>query len=70
MLPENAEAMHELQMGVQKFVNTYVYIRGFNSYTVDKIQHMYGKAYRVSGYISHYIHVQKTYIGLDHLAKE
>ena len=48
MLPENAEAMYELQIGVQKFVNTYVYIRGFNSYTVDKIQHMYGKAYRVS----------------------
>ncbi|KAI9313780.1 hypothetical protein BX666DRAFT_1863637 [Dichotomocladium elegans] len=45
MLPENAEAMIELQLGIQKFVNTYVYIRGFNAYTVDKIQHMYAKAY-------------------------
>lgn len=52
MLPENAEAMYELQMGVQKFVNTYVYIRGFNQYTVDKIQHMYGKAYRVSRWMA------------------
>ncbi|KAI9275677.1 hypothetical protein BDA99DRAFT_431388 [Phascolomyces articulosus] len=45
MFPENAEAMQELQLTVQKFVETYVYIRGFNAYTVEKIQHMYIKAY-------------------------
>ncbi|KAI9499449.1 hypothetical protein BDB00DRAFT_752895 [Zychaea mexicana] len=46
MFPENAEAMHELQLTVQKFVDTYVYIRGFNAYTVEKIQHMYIKTYK------------------------
>lgn len=37
----------ELQSAVQEFVDTYVYIRGFNNYTVEKIQHIYTKAYKV-----------------------
>lgn len=51
MFPENAEALHELQLSVQKFADTYVYIRGFNAYTVDKIQHMYTKTWKVCKYI-------------------
>ncbi|KAI7865412.1 hypothetical protein BDF14DRAFT_1824849 [Spinellus fusiger] len=46
MFPENTEALNELQLTVEEFVNTYVYIRGFNSYTVEKIQHIYVKAYK------------------------
>ncbi|KAL0098000.1 hypothetical protein J3Q64DRAFT_1631497 [Phycomyces blakesleeanus] len=42
--PENNEALNELQITVGKFVSTYVYIRGFNTYTVDKIIHIYDKA--------------------------
>lgn len=45
--PQNAEPLHELQLAAQKFVNTYVYIRGFNSHTVEKIQHMYDKTCKV-----------------------
>ncbi|KAI8374437.1 uncharacterized protein BYT42DRAFT_499678 [Radiomyces spectabilis] len=46
MFPENAEALVELQATVQEFVDTYVYIRGFNTYTVEKIQNIYVKAYK------------------------
>ncbi|ORZ11819.1 hypothetical protein BCR42DRAFT_332462 [Absidia repens] len=42
---ENAESLVELQSAVQEFVVTYVYIRGFSNYTVEKIQHIYTKAY-------------------------
>ncbi|CAO3608733.1 unnamed protein product [Cunninghamella blakesleeana] len=43
MFTENIEPLHELQSSVQKFVDTYVYIRGFNNYAVDKIQHLFIK---------------------------
>ncbi|KAG0163292.1 hypothetical protein DFQ30_000401, partial [Apophysomyces sp. BC1015] len=46
MFPENTEAINELQLTVQEFVETYVYIRGFNGYTVEKIQHIYIKTYK------------------------
>jgi hypothetical protein len=47
MFAENVEPLMELQSAVQEFVDTYVYIRGFNNYTVEKIQHIYTKAYKV-----------------------
>ncbi|KAI9306898.1 hypothetical protein BJ944DRAFT_238330 [Cunninghamella echinulata] len=43
MFTENVEPLRELQSSVQKFVDTYVYIRGFNNYAVDKIQHLFIK---------------------------
>ncbi|ORZ24640.1 hypothetical protein BCR42DRAFT_317472 [Absidia repens] len=46
MFAENNEPLVELQSAVQEFVDTYVYIRGFNNYTVEKIQHIYTKAYK------------------------
>ncbi|KAI8338739.1 hypothetical protein BC941DRAFT_350996 [Chlamydoabsidia padenii] len=46
MFAENVEPLMELQLAVQEFVDTYVYIRGFNNYTVEKIQHIYTKAYK------------------------
>ncbi|ORX46747.1 hypothetical protein DM01DRAFT_1339406 [Hesseltinella vesiculosa] len=46
MFPENAEALQELQIAVQEFVDTYVYIRGFNNYTVEKIQHIFAKTHK------------------------
>ncbi|KAI8083078.1 uncharacterized protein BX664DRAFT_268143 [Halteromyces radiatus] len=46
MFAENVEPLLELQSAVQEFVDTYVYIRGFNNYTVEKIQHIYTKAYK------------------------
>lgn len=47
MFPENLEAIHELQLAVQEFIDTYVYIKGYNKTTVERIQHMYMKTYRV-----------------------
>ncbi|KAG1461698.1 hypothetical protein G6F55_003422 [Rhizopus delemar] len=46
MFPENLEAIHELQLAVQEFIDTYVYIKGYNKTTVERIQHMYMKTYR------------------------
>ncbi|KAI8889021.1 hypothetical protein K501DRAFT_171836 [Backusella circina FSU 941] len=46
MFPENFEALYELQTAVQEFTGSYVYIKGYNRCTVEKIQHMYMKTYR------------------------
>lgn len=48
MFPENLEALYELQISVQEFTDTYVYIKGYNRCTVERIQHMYMKTYRVN----------------------
>ncbi len=48
MFPENLEALYELQISVQEFTDSYVYIKGYNKCTVERIQHMYMKTYRVS----------------------
>ena len=48
MFPENLEALYELQLAVQEFTDSYVYIKGYNKCTVERIQHMYMKTYRVS----------------------
>jgi len=48
MFSENLEALYELQIAVQEFTDSYVYIKGYNKSTVERIQHMYMKAYRVS----------------------
>jgi hypothetical protein len=47
MFPENLEALYELQIAVQEFTDSYVYIKGYNRCTVERIQHMYMKTYRV-----------------------
>lgn len=47
MFPENLEALYELQTAVQEFTDSYVYIKGYNKFTVERIQHMYMKTYRV-----------------------
>lgn len=47
MFPENMEALYELQSAVQEFIDSYVYIKGYNKNTVERIQHMYMKTYRV-----------------------
>ncbi|KAI8642869.1 hypothetical protein BD408DRAFT_465398 [Parasitella parasitica] len=46
MFSENLEALYELQIAVQEFTDSYVYIKGYNKNTVERIQHMYMKAYR------------------------
>ncbi|CAO3664532.1 unnamed protein product [Rhizopus microsporus] len=46
MFPENMEALYELQSAVQEFIDSYVYIKGYNKNTVERIQHMYMKTYR------------------------
>ncbi|KAI9256285.1 hypothetical protein EDC94DRAFT_565250 [Helicostylum pulchrum] len=46
MFPENLEALYELQTAVQEFTDSYVYIKGYNKCTVERIQHMYMKTYR------------------------
>ncbi|KAI9484257.1 MAG: hypothetical protein EXX96DRAFT_633416, partial [Benjaminiella poitrasii] len=46
MFSENLESLHELQSAVQEFTDSYVYIKGYNRFTVEKIQHIYMKAYR------------------------
>lgn len=46
MFPENLEALYELQIAVQEFTDTYVYIKGYNKCTVERIQHMYMNTYR------------------------
>ncbi|KAI7895603.1 uncharacterized protein EV154DRAFT_413065 [Mucor mucedo] len=46
MFPENLEALHELQIAVHEFTDSYVYIKGYNRCTVERIQHMYMKTYR------------------------
>lgn len=48
MFSENLEALYELQIAVQEFTDSYVYIKGYNKSTVERIQHMYMKTYRVS----------------------
>lgn len=48
MFSENLDALHELQIAVQEFTDTYVYIKGYNRATVERIQHIYMKTYRVS----------------------
>lgn len=45
MFPENLEALNELQNSVQEFIGSYVYIKGYNTCTVEKIQHMCMKTY-------------------------
>lgn len=50
MFPENLEALHELQIAVHEFTDSYVYIKGYNKCTVERIQHMYMKTYRVTFY--------------------
>ncbi|KAI8087880.1 uncharacterized protein B0P05DRAFT_349226 [Gilbertella persicaria] len=46
MFSENLEALYELQLAVQEFTDSYVYIKGYNKATVERIQHMYMKTYR------------------------
>ncbi|KAL9548606.1 hypothetical protein MBANPS3_005601 [Mucor bainieri] len=46
MFSENLEALYELQIAVQEFTDSYVYIKGYNKSTVERIQHMYMKTYR------------------------
>ncbi|KAI8331644.1 hypothetical protein BD560DRAFT_55776 [Blakeslea trispora] len=46
MFSENLEALHELRLAIQEFTVSYVYIKGFNRDTVERIQHMYMKTYR------------------------
>jgi hypothetical protein len=41
MFPENHEAIHELKLAVQEFIGSYVYIKGYNRTTVERIQHIY-----------------------------
>ncbi|KAI8884535.1 hypothetical protein K501DRAFT_181955 [Backusella circina FSU 941] len=41
MFPENHEPIHELQLAVQEFTASYVYIKGYNRTTVERIQHIY-----------------------------
>lgn len=48
MFPENLEALYELQLSVQEFTDSYVYIKGYNKCTVERIQHMYMNTYRVN----------------------
>jgi hypothetical protein len=48
MFPENTEAIHELQLAVHEFSSSYIYIKGYDRSTVEKIQHIYMKTYRVS----------------------
>lgn len=54
MFPENLEALYELQIAVQEFTDTYVYIKGYNKCTVERIQHMYMNTYRVSPILLYY----------------
>ncbi|KAI8375058.1 hypothetical protein EDC96DRAFT_497726 [Choanephora cucurbitarum] len=46
MFSENLEALYELRLAIQEFTDSYVYIKGFNRDTVERIQHMYMKTYR------------------------
>jgi hypothetical protein len=69
MFPENLEALYELQTAVQEFTGSYVYIKGYNRCTVEKIQHMYMKTYRVRNQSSTtcvYIYIYLPIILLDH----
>ncbi|KAG0738779.1 hypothetical protein G6F64_011493 [Rhizopus arrhizus] len=45
MFPENLEALSELQINVQDFIGSFVYIKGYNTCTVERIQHMCIKTY-------------------------
>lgn len=70
MFPENLEALYELQTAVQEFTDSYVYIKGYNKCTVERIQHMYMKTYRVI-----YIHIRiyvtvLTLIFVDYITKK
>jgi hypothetical protein len=47
MFSENLAALNELEIAVQEFTDSYVYIKGYNRPTVERIQHMYMKTYRV-----------------------
>jgi hypothetical protein len=63
MFPENLEALYELQTAVQEFTGSYVYIKGYNRCTVEKIQHMYMKTYRVRNQSSAtYIYLHNHFI--------
>ncbi|KAI7902338.1 uncharacterized protein BX663DRAFT_435710 [Cokeromyces recurvatus] len=46
MFPENLSPLHELEAAVQEFTDSYVYIKGYNQFTVERIQHIYMNAYR------------------------
>lgn len=48
MFSENLEALYELQIAVQEFTDSYVYIKGYNRSTVERIQHIYMNTYRAS----------------------
>ncbi|KAF9091425.1 hypothetical protein BGX29_010953 [Mortierella sp. GBA35] len=45
-LPELSRALRDFNNLCQEFENTYVYIRGFATYTLDKLRLIYEKAYR------------------------
>ncbi|KAG0199508.1 hypothetical protein BGX28_007252 [Mortierella sp. GBA30] len=45
-LPELSRALRDFNNLCQEFENTYVYIRGFAAYTLDKLRLIYEKAYR------------------------
>lgn len=66
MFPENMEALYELQSAVQEFIDSYVYIKGYNKNTVERIQHMYMKTYRVR----HTLGCTRSNIVLDYPPKE
>lgn len=44
--PELSRALRDFHHLCQEFENTYVYIRGFAAYTLDKLRLIYEKAYR------------------------
>ncbi|GJJ69057.1 hypothetical protein EMPS_01403 [Entomortierella parvispora] len=44
--PELSRALRDFNHLCQEFENTYVYIRGFSAYTLDKLRLIYEKAYR------------------------
>ncbi|KAI8981881.1 hypothetical protein BDF20DRAFT_912109 [Mycotypha africana] len=46
IFPQNFEAIHELQLVAQEFTDSYVYVKGYNKCTVERIQHIYMKAYK------------------------
>ncbi|RUP44170.1 hypothetical protein BC936DRAFT_149845 [Jimgerdemannia flammicorona] len=45
--PENAAALHELETMINEFVETYIYVRGWATSTVEKIQNIYQKVKKV-----------------------
>jgi len=44
--PELSRALRDFNNLCQEFENTYVYIRGFATYTLDKLRLIYEKVYR------------------------